>query len=203
MRMPRRKYLIGATALVALAAGVAEAASARLHTMKVNAPDGSVIHVAYTGDVAPKVDIVPADALMPADVPVMADPFARMEQISAMMDARMNEMMQRAAFMQQQARQMQQHAVETGQVTQVAPGVTLVSSRGSVPKGMHVTYYSSATDVNGCTRSVSYSSDGSGAAPKMTQAASDGCDAARSNTRTMPAKAEKPAAEHPAPGEKV
>ncbi|WP_159980825.1 MULTISPECIES: hypothetical protein [unclassified Novosphingobium] len=181
MRMPQKKYLLGAAALALLGAGVAEAATARLHTMNVEAPDGSVVHVQYTGEVAPRVRVVPADAVTPADMPMMGDPFAHMDQISAMMDAQVNAMMQRAALMQQQA-------AANGNAAG-APGFTAASD---TPQGMQMTYYSTSTDANGCTRSVSYNSDGSGEAPKMTQAASDGCDAARPGSQAIPAKAEVP-----------
>lgn len=211
MRMSRNAYLFGAAMLAVLGAGVAEAATAKLHTMKVDAPDGTVVHVQYSGDVAPRVEVVPADAAidsaMPADMPMMADPFAGpfagMERISAIMDAQVSAMMQRAALMQQQAAQMQQQAVANGTVSGV-PGLTVV---GDMPQGMHVTYYSSSTDASGCTRSVSYSSDGKGAEPKVVQTASDTCDAAARNPGAIPAKAEKPAeqpaARAAAPGQKV
>lgn len=204
MRMPPRKYLVGAAVLALLGAGAAEAASTRLHTMKVDAPDGTVVHVQYTGDVAPKVQFVPADAqgqvAQQADMPVMADPFAHMDQISAMMDAQMNAMMQRAALMQQQAARMQQQVTAASADGAATPGLTMV---GDMPKGAHVTYYSSSTDASGCTRSVSYSSDGSGTQPKMTQAASDGCDAAKAPSQAIPAKAEAPVEQTPPPGRKV
>lgn len=203
MRIPSRKYLIGAAVLAALGAGVAEAASAKLHTMKVDAPDGSVVHVQYTGDVAPRVEILPADAIAETSVdPVamqMADPFLQMERISAIMDAQMHAMMQRTALLQQQAAQMGQHAVAKGGDAAGAPGLTVV---GDMPEGMHVTYYSSTTNADGCTRAVSYSSDGSGAAPKVIEAASDGCDAAKPNGATIPVKTEAPA-KAPAVGQKV
>ncbi|MFT4057656.1 MAG: hypothetical protein QM681_24345 [Novosphingobium sp.] len=193
MRMPPRKYLIGAAVLALLGAGAAEAASAKLHTMKVDAPDGTVVHVQYTGDVAPRVQFVPAEAMEKADMPVMADPFAHMEQISAMMDAQMSAMMQRAALTQQ-------HMTAASADGAATPGLTMV---GDMPKGAHVMYYSSSTDASGCTRSVSYSSDGSGAQPKMTQAASDGCDATKAPSQAIPAKVEAPAEQAPPPGRKV
>ncbi|WP_395330210.1 hypothetical protein WBP06_17255 [Novosphingobium sp. BL-8H] len=189
MRMPSKKYLLGAAALALLGAGVAEAATAKLHTMNVNAPDGSVVQVQYSGDVAPKVEVVPVDQAQAASMPVMANPFAEMDRISAIMDARMNAMMQQAAMMQAHAAQMQQQAVARGDAQQATPGLVMT---GDMPKGAQVTYYSSSTDANGCTRSVSYSSDGSGAAPKMTQAASDSCEAASPSTKAIPAKAERP-----------
>ncbi|PNU04130.1 hypothetical protein [Novosphingobium guangzhouense] len=208
MRMPPRTYLVGAAVLALLAAGAAEAAGTQSHTMKVDAPDGTVVHVRYSGDVAPQVQFLPADAQQQvsqqADMPVMADPFAHMAQVSAMMDAQMNAMMQRAALMQAQVAQvhsqMQQHAVAADAGAASIPGLMMV---GDVPKGARVSYYSSSTDANGCTRSVSYSSDGSGAQPKMTQAASDGCDAAKAPSQAIPAKAEAPAEQAPPPGRKV
>lgn len=194
MRIPSRKYLVGAALLAVLGAGVAEAASAKLHSMKIDAPDGSVVHVRYTGDVAPRVEIVPADSLVRTSVdPVameMADPFIEMERISAVMDAQMHAMMQRAAVLQRQAAQMQQHAIATSGDAAGAPGFTVV---GDMPKGMHVTYYSSTTSADGCTRTVTYSSDGSAQAPKVVQAASDGCDAATPNGDAIPARTEAPA----------
>lgn len=187
MRMPPKTYLVGAAVLALLGAGAAEAAGTKLHTMNVDAPDGSVVHVQYSGDAAPRVQFVPAEAMQQADMPVMADPFAHMERISAMMDAQMNAMMQQAAMMQQ-------HAVATG-----ADG----AAPAGMPKGMQVSYYSSSTDANGCTRSMSYSSDGSGAQPKMTQAASDGCDAAKPQAQAIPVKVEAPVDQAPPPGHKV
>ena len=210
MRMPSRTYLFGAAALALLGAGVAEAATARLHTMNVDAPDGSQIQVRYFGDTAPQVEVVPVeaaaevgDASDAGDGGVMADPFMAMARISAAMDARMNAMMQQAALVQRHAAQMQQQAVAGGHA-QGAPGVILA---GDMPAGSHVTYYSSSTDARGCTRSVSYISDGSGAAPKMTQAASDGCDAAGATNRaipaTLPARIEPAAEQQVPPGRKV
>lgn len=193
MRMLSKTYLLSAAALALLGAGVAEAATARLHTMKVDAPDGSIVHVEYAGEVAPHVEIVPVSEAA-AMMPLMADPSADMERISAMMDAQMQAMMQQAALVQQQA-------LASGEAG--APGVTMAAD---APRGMHVTYYSSSTDARGCTRAVSYSSDGSGAQPKMTQVASDSCEGA-DRQPVIPAKAQVPAG-HPdatqtAPGRKV
>ncbi|MGO4169111.1 hypothetical protein [Novosphingobium sp. YAF33] len=207
MRMPSRTYLFGAAALALLGAGVAEAATARLHTMNVDAPDGSQIQVRYFGDTAPQVEVVPVEAAAEAgdagDGGVMADPFMAMARISAAMDAHMDAMMQQAALVQRHAAQMQQQAVAGGHA-QGAPGVILA---GDMPAGSHVTYYSSSTDARGCTRSASYSSDGSGAAPKMTQAASDGCDAAGATNRAipaaLPARIEPAAEQQVPPGRKV
>lgn len=190
MRMPSRKYLLGAAAVAALGAGVAEAATAKLHEMSVDGPGGAVVHVQYSGDVAPSVEIVPAGKAAAAGRSIAADPFVQMEQIFAEMDARANAMMQQAfALQQQQAQMMMQHAVVTG--GNAAPGMVIT---GNAPKGMHVSYYSSTTGADGCTRTVSWSSDGSGDAPKVIQAASDACGSATAAPAMVQAKAEKPAA---------
>ncbi|WP_260609978.1 hypothetical protein [Sphingomonas sp. IC081] len=194
-RFQARKYLLGAAALVILGAGAAEAesAAARLHTMNVNAPDGSIVQVQYSGEVAPKVEVVPADRVQSAAMPDMADPFAAMDAIAAIMDARMNVMMQQAAMIQAHAARIQQQAAAQDAPSGGSPLVMTGNMTGVMPKGAQVTYYSTSTDANGCTRAVSYSSDGSGSAPKITQAASDRCEAVSPSTRTIPAKVERPA----------
>lgn len=206
MRLPNSKYLIAGAAIALLSAGVAEAATAKLHTMNVAAPDGSIVEVRYTGDVAPRVQVVPATSVQDtADAGMMMDPFIQMQRVSAMMDAQMHAMMQRAAMMQQQAAQMQQQVIAaSAHGQQGMPEVTTVA--GTVPQGVHMTYVSTTTDANGCTRTVSYSSDGSGAAPKLIKASSDTCEAAgKSAPAAIPAKAEVPAhpVDQPAPGTKV
>jgi cellobiose-specific phosphotransferase system component IIB len=196
MRIPR-KYLLGGAAVALLVAGVAEAATAKLHTINVDAPNGQVVEVHYTGDVAPQVRFVPVAQEQVA----LPDPFAEMEHISAVMDAQMHAMMQRAALLQQAA------ASGSGQATsaqatpgQATSGLTMV---GQMPEGTHVTYYSSSTDANGCTRSVSYSSDGASAQPRVTQASSDACDAATSGNTVTQAKAVVADAAKNAPGHKA
>ncbi|MCJ2181540.1 hypothetical protein MTR62_02275 [Novosphingobium sp. 1949] len=192
-----KAYLIAGAALVVGCAGVAQAASQKLHHMTLDGPGGQRIAVSYTGDVAPEVEVVPAvahaeaPAMAPVDADsVMADPFVQMQRVSAMMDAEMRAMVQRSALMQRQTAALQAQALQQAKVTAngepMAPGFTLT---GTMPKGVQVTYYSSSTDANGCTRSVSYRSDGSGAKPQMVQAASDSCEAA---TAPSPAKAEAP-----------
>ncbi|WP_246543371.1 hypothetical protein [Novosphingobium profundi] len=196
-KLPPRKYLAAGAALAICGTGAAEAASEKLHHMKVHGPDGEVIDVAYAGRDAPRVEIVPTsaaqdDASIPAAV---ADPFVQMERVSAMMDAQMNAMMQRAALMQRQSAALQARTMQEAKMTTrvngqpVEPGFAMA---GTLPQGVQVSYYSSSTDASGCTRSVSYSSDGSGAAPRMVQAASDSCEAAEAPQRAIPAKVEAP-----------
>ena len=56
-----RTALIGGAVAVA-ATGAAVAASEHIHMMKVNLPDGAVAQIHYTGDVAPKVEVVSGPA---------------------------------------------------------------------------------------------------------------------------------------------
>ena len=158
MRFARTTILAGAAAL--LFAGTAAAASDGFNTMEVALPDGSIAHIEYAGDVAPRIVVGPA-------VPVARiayDPFVAMQRIAHEMRARQQAMLRQIAALQQAA----------AQSGTVAPGgVTLV---GNLPAGTHVSYFSSTTDANGCTRTVQYSSDGGEAEPQVIRASSGACD---------------------------
>jgi hypothetical protein len=174
MRFTRTTILAGGAAL--LVAGTAAAAAEKLHTLNVSLPDGSVAQIEYTGDVAPKVSVVPAAA-----VPIAyADPFAELDRVAAYMEAQHRAMMQQVAAMEQAAARA--GAGAPGQVTVV----------GDLPAGTHFTYVSSTTDANGCTQTVEYSSDGSGAQPKVTRTSAGSCDKATSDAPVQ-ASAAKPA----------
>jgi hypothetical protein len=176
MRFTRTAILAGGAALLAF--GTAAVAADKLHTMTVALPDGSVAHIQYAGDVAPKVSLQPIDAVPVAFV----DPFAEFDRIAAVMEAQHQLMMRQVA-------QMQQAAAQAGSG---APGqVTLV---GDLPAGTHFTYVSSTTDANGCTRTVEYSSDGSSQQPKVTKTSAGSCDAAPRDSAPTAASAPAPAA---------
>jgi hypothetical protein len=164
MRITRTTLLAGGAAL--LVAGTAAAAAAeKLHQIDVALPDGGTVHVEYTGEVAPRVTVEQADP----QARVAYDPFAELDRIAYQMRARHQAMMQQMAALQQAA----------AQAGDAAPGaVTLV---GDLPAGAHVSYYSATTDANGCTRTVQYSSDGSGAEPRVTRASNGSCDATTSS----------------------
>lgn len=183
MHLTRSTLLIGAGAL--LLAGTAAVAAEKLHTMEVALPDGSTAHIEYAGDVAPKVTIEPVEQQARA----AHDPFAEMDRMALMMQARQQAMMQRMAAMQQAAAQANAGA---GATAAAAPGVTFV---GNLPAGAQVSYFSSTTDANGCTRTVQYSSDGdSKEQPKVTRASAGNCDAAAA-TPAGPTAASAPAPE--------
>lgn len=161
------KVLVAATAALALGAGAAQAAPPQFRTMEIDLPDGSVAQLHYTGDVAPRVVVEPVEAVAPLRPMAWHVPaaFAEMQRISAMMDMRM-------AALLRQAEAMQRQALEQG--VPAAPGVIMT---GNLPQGVHFSYVSTTVDANGCTRTVSYASDGSGAAAELTEASSSGCDA--------------------------
>jgi len=168
-----------------LAAGAAVAAESRSHVVNIALPDGAVAQIHYEGDRAPSVAVaragpapvsvferVPISVLRTAPVvipmtgldmrPALAD-FAR---LSAMME------MQSRAMMRQMARmaQMQRHWAD-------APGAARMVSAGQAPAGVVEYRYVSTTSRDGCTTSVQWSTDGSGAQPKVVRASSGTCGA--------------------------
>ena len=164
MRKLRTALLAGAGA--ALLAGAAVAAET-YHVMNVALPDGSVAQIRYQGEVAPKV-VLAADA--PAEQAMLADPFAEMARISAMMELQHRQMLQQVAQMQaQMADAMKQAQSETHAVS---------ATSGAAPANGVVQYsFVSTTSGDGCTTSVQWSSDGSGAQPKVYKTSSGECGA--------------------------
>ncbi len=96
MHLKRATLLAGGAAL--LVAGTAVAAE-RLHRMEVALPDGSVAHIEYAGEVAPKVTVEAADPRAQA----ASDPFRELDRMAAAMEARQQAMMQQVAAMERAA----------------------------------------------------------------------------------------------------
>ena len=167
----RRSRLVLAAGLVGLAAaGTAMAATAEMHTMQVDLPNGGVAHISYVGDTAPRISVAPMGVQEAAAVDDdMFAPFAEMERISAMMERQHDMMMQRVAMMQ---RAVQQQAI-SGQV----PGMVMT---GSLPAGssVHYSFTSYSSGNGGCTQSVQWSSDGSDKQPQVIRTSSGTCDGA-------------------------
>jgi hypothetical protein len=186
MRLARTTILAGGAAL--LAVGTAAVAADKLHTMNVTLPDGSMAHIEYAGDVAPKVTVQAVEAAPVAFV----DPFAELDRMAAYMVAQHRAMMQQVAAMQRAA--MQAAAGAPGQVTLAS----------DLPAGTHFTYVSTTIDANGCARTVRYSSDGSAdEAPKVTRASAGTCDAAPQHAAPVTASESAPAAAPAGPGTRV
>lgn len=162
----------------ALVAGTAYAAG-KINTMNIALPDGSVAQISYEGNVAPKVAIVPVEA-------APGDPFAELERMSVMMRARHEAMMRQVAEMQRYAQQQQILAAQQrGNGGQ--PGQIVMST--NAPAGSYRFTSVTTTSAGGCTETVEYHSDGSGAEPKVTRASSGDCRAVKRNAPPVPASA--------------
>jgi len=169
MRIVRTALIAGAATLAL--AGAAFAARDDGKLMLVALPDGTVEHIRYQDDVARRIllveDDAPAAMLETALAPLSI--FAEMQRVSAAMDARAEAMMRQASALQAQA------------ASPGAPGqgITLTNAAGEPVGVMHYSYVSSTTGSDGCTRTVSYSSDaGAGQQPRMIQTSSGTCGAA-------------------------
>jgi hypothetical protein len=129
--------------------------------MNVPLPDGSVAHVEYVGDVAPKVTVEPrplADAAAPW---AMSFPsFAGFDRIMAEMQRRSEEMM----------RQANQIASRPG------GAMPYIASYGDLPAGGTSTTIVSVSNGGGtCTRTTEVVSQGAGKPPKVTSNVSGQC----------------------------
>ncbi|WEK45707.1 MAG: hypothetical protein P0Y56_11780 [Candidatus Andeanibacterium colombiense] len=185
MRRMHIALLAGAAAALALAAGTAYAETAKTHHMDVALPDGSVAHIAYVGDVAPKVTVEPgarSRATAFGDPFAQAgDPFAGMDRMVAAMQARHDAMMRQMAALERSAG-------SVAQATAGAPGQLVAS--GNLPAGSHFTMVQSSTDANGCTRTVRISSDGASQQPMKQEVSSGKCDKAERSDAPAPVPAE-------------
>lgn len=180
------KIALAGVGTVALA-GSALAAERAMHMMNVNLPDGTVAHIRYFGDVAPRVELVPVSAEQGALPVALVDPraaFAGFDQLFADMDRQQDAMLRQVASMQRQAA-----AVPTG-------GKIDQAAAKNLPAGGSVTYsftsYSSGGDGKGggCTRSYQQTSYGNGAQPKVISQSSGDCSTApKFGTAPTPAKA--------------
>jgi hypothetical protein len=164
------KFLIAGAGALAIG-GVAIAASNPNHVMNVVMPDGSVAHIHYVGDVAPKVVVAPDEGAMPVAF-MAADPFAMMDRISYEMDRRMDAMLQQASMLANAA------PAANGQLSQAA--------LNSLPAGTvsySFTSYSSGNGAN-CSQSVQVTSLGQNQAPKVVKQSQGDCTAMNSRQAT-------------------
>lgn len=160
MRKLAKFALTGAAA--AALAGTAYAASHNAHVMDVSLPGGSVAHIQYFGDVAPKVRVTPR---VVSGAPGLWAPmaFPRFEDI----DRSIAQMNQQTEAMIRQAQSM---AARPG-----APGVN-VASYGNMPAGSNsVSVLSYSNGGQTCTRTTQVTSEGPGKPPKVTTNVSGNC----------------------------
>jgi hypothetical protein len=151
-----------AGALSAALAGGAIAAKPQTHVMDYALPDGSVAHIEYVGNVAPKVTVAPAvgdDVMAPLALP----DFAGFDRMIAEMQRRSQELARQAQEMARQA--------PVGKSPYIA-------SFGNQPAGITSTSVISVSNGAGtCTRTTEVISQGPGKPPKVTSNVSGNCGA--------------------------
>lgn len=170
-----RKLLAFAVAVTTVAlAGSAIAAAPRTHKMDVSLPDGSIAHIEYVGDVAPKVTLAPRPFFASTNAWAMPFPsFAGFDRMMEQMQRQSQEMIRRAQQMSHQPND----------------ATPYVASFGSLPAGGTSTTIVSVSN-NGvtCTRTTEMVSQGPGKPPKVTSNVSGQCGApAPTNGPTHPA----------------
>lgn len=176
MRLTRKAVLAGIASLAA--AGAALAAEApRFHTMNVQTPDGAVVHVRYSGDVAPTIsfDRVPAPGWFDS-AGFMAGfdpaPFAMFDRMMASMDRQAEEML----------RQARSAAAPGGQ------GPSLLAA-GDLPGNAAYTLVSETVDNGTCARSVEVTRTDPTAKPNVVTHQSGDCGpGTAANTPNVPAQ---------------
>jgi hypothetical protein len=159
-KLPAIAIGIAAAAL----AGTAIAATPKTHKMDVPLPDGSIAHIEYAGDVAPKVTIAQRPLADAAGAWGMAFPsFAGFDRMMEQMQRQSQEMIRRA-------QEMARHPVGAGGA---AP---YIASYGNLPAGGNSTTVVSVSNGGGtCTRTTEVVSQGAGKPAKVTSNVSGQC----------------------------
>jgi hypothetical protein len=159
-----RKLPIALAGVASLAlAGTGFAAATRSHVINVSLPDGSVAHVEYVGDVAPKVTVQPVDRN-----PVTWAPFASFAGFDRMIE----QMNRETEAMVRRAQQMAHQPAG-------ASGAPWVASFGNAPAGVtSTTIVSYSNGGSTCTRTTESVSQGPGKPPKVASSVSGNCGGA-------------------------
>jgi hypothetical protein len=155
---------VGAAALAGTAiAANPKATAATTHVMNVALPGGSVAHIRYAGDVAPKVTVESRPLAGFGASWGMFPSFAGFGKIMA--------------EMQRQSQEMMRHAQQMSRHPNGAH--PYIASYGSLPAGQTSTTVVSVSNGGAtCTRSTEVVSQGPGKAPKVTSSVSGQCGAA-------------------------
>jgi hypothetical protein len=155
-------FAFAGVAAVALV-GTAMAAGPKTHKLDIPLPDGSIAHVEYVGEIAPRVTIAPrhfADVPSPWALPVTS--YGGFEKIIDEMNRRMDDMMREA------------HSA----VRQPMGTVPYVASFGKVPPGETATTIVTVSNGTGtCTRTTHVESQGKSGPPKVTSNLTGQCGA--------------------------
>lgn len=156
--------LAGAASLAV--AGTAIAAKPHTRSMDVPLPDGSVAHIEYVGDVAPKVTVAPRPFAVGEWTPMAFPSFGGFDRMIAEMNRQAQEMARRAQRIARQA---------------PLAGTPHIASYGNLPSGMTSTSVVSVSNGAGtCTRTTEVVSQGQGKPPKVSSTVSGNCAASGS-----------------------
>lgn len=157
---------VAALALAGTAfAATSKSPASKDHVMSVALPDGSVAHVEYVGDVAPKVTIQPRTFADFGWAPMSMPSFAGFDRMIEQMNRQSEAMMRQAQEMQHQP----------------AGGLAskYIASYGNMPSGAtSTTIVSYSNGGQTCTRTTEAVSQGVGKPPKVTSSVTGDCDAA-------------------------
>lgn len=195
MRKLRKPLLAGGAVL--LLAGAAVAATHHSHVLNVALPDGEIAEIHYSGNVAPEIVLAQprTEAIAFADPFAAFDPtadygmspFAAMDRVAALMDQQAQAMMMRVGQLQREMRS--------------GPPAMHLTGQSEAPAGVvEYSYVSTTSGNDGCTTSVSWRSDGSGAPPKVIKTSSGHCGAQSDQSTGKPLKAAAPKSDAPIPG---
>jgi hypothetical protein len=169
--------LAGAASIAIAAAALA--AKPQTHVMDVPLHDGSVAHVEYVGDVAPKVTVAPRPLEAGAWTSIPFPPFAGFDRMIAELN--------------RQAQEMARHAQEMARQASVPGAMPNMASTGSLAQGVTSTSVVSVSNGGGtCTRTTEVVSQGPGKPPKVTSNVSGNCAAAPSGGQPARAPSKGP-----------
>jgi hypothetical protein len=160
---------VGTAALAGTAiAANPKAPAEKTHVMNVALPGGSVAHIRYVGDVAPKVTVESRPlAALGAGWGMPFPSFAGFDKIMADMQRHSQEMIRRA-------QEMSRHP---------NGAMPYIASYGNLPAGQtSTTVVSVSNGGSTCTRSTEVVGQGPGKAPKVTSSVSGQCGAASAPT---------------------
>jgi hypothetical protein len=170
----RKLPAFGIAGVAAALAATAAAGAPGAHRLDVPLPDGSVAHIEYFGDVAPKVTMSPRPHADVAGGWAMELPsFAGIDRMIANVRHQNEAMLRRAQEMSRRG----------------MGAMPYIASYGNLPEGgASTTVVSVSTNGSTCTRTTQMVSQGQGRPPKVTSSISGQCGAASpSSGRSHPA----------------
>jgi hypothetical protein len=179
MRMTRKAGLILISSFALAGAAVAGVAAEKVHYLTIALPDGSVEHIHYIGDIAPRVVVLPATAAVApmALIDAFDAPFAELDRMTAEMDRQSDAMLRQAALLAAQP--------ANGKAA-LAPAVVAQLPAGSVS----YSFVSTSNGNRSCSQSWQVTSYGPNQKPKVVSQSSGNC--ATAPTKTVPATQAQP-----------